>query len=93
MNPITKDDLIRKLTSRKFWFAVAGFITSLVLFCGGDAGTAQKIAGLITSTATVVAYILGESMTDAAPRYETNYYTGDFEGYTGLGDGYDKGIQ
>ena len=76
---MTKEDLIRKFTSRKFWFAVAGFITSLVLFCGGDAGTAQKIAGLITSTATVVAYIMGESIADSAPRYETNYYTGELE--------------
>ena len=37
---MTKDDLIRKLTSRKFWLAVAALVT-------GAAGVALKKARLI----------------------------------------------
>ena len=28
---MTKQDIIRKLTSRKFWVAVAGFVSGLIL--------------------------------------------------------------
>ena len=31
---MTKNDIIRKLTSRKFWIAVVGFITPLLLAFG-----------------------------------------------------------
>ena len=37
---MTKQDLIRKLTSRKFWVAVAGFVSGLIVAFEGDAGTA-----------------------------------------------------
>ena len=61
-----KVNIIRKLTSRKFWLAVAAFITELVIAFHGEAETAETIAGLIMSGATVIAYIIGEGLTDAA---------------------------
>ena len=55
-----------KLTSRKFWAAVAGFITGLVVFIKQPTSDAQAITALIMSTGSLVAYIIGEGLIDAA---------------------------
>ena len=62
---MTKQDMIRKLTSRKFWLAIAAFITDLVVAFKGDAATAETISGMIMAGATVIAYIIGEGLIDA----------------------------
>lgn len=61
-----KIDWAKKLTSRKFWIAVAGLVTGLILAFKGDAQTAETVSGVIMSVASVVAYIIGEGLTDAA---------------------------
>ena len=63
---MNKEIIIRKLTSRKFWLALAGFIAGLYVALGGDPETAETITGLIISGATVVGYLLAEGLTDAA---------------------------
>ena len=63
---MTKEDWIRKLCSRKFWAAVAGFVTGLVAFISSPSGSQEAIGGLIMSFGTLVAYIVGEGMADAA---------------------------
>mgnify|MGYP000980174978 CR=1 FL=1 len=55
-----------KLTSRKFWAAVASFVAMLVVVFGGDQSQATQITALIMAGATVVAYIVGEGLVDAA---------------------------
>ena len=62
---MTKIDWKRKLTSRKFWMAVAGFVSGLIVAFDGSAAQAETVAGCIMSGATVVAYILGEGLSDA----------------------------
>lgn len=59
-------DWKRKLTSRKLWVAVAGFVAGLVVIFGGSQDSADKISGAILSGAAVVGYIFGEGLTDAA---------------------------
>lgn len=59
-------DFKRKLTSRKFWMAVCGLISGLVLAFGGDEKVAETICGCTMSLASVVAYIIGEGLADAA---------------------------
>lgn len=59
-------DWVAKLTSRKFWVAVCGFIGGLVIAFGGSQQSATQITALIMSGASVVAYIVGEGMADAA---------------------------
>ena len=54
-----------KLTSRKFWAAVTGFITPLMLAFGVSESEIAEITGIITSGATLIAYIIGEGMVDA----------------------------
>ncbi len=56
----------RKLTSRKLWIAVAGFVTGLIVIFGGSQENADKVSGSILSGAAVVGYIVGEGLTDAA---------------------------
>lgn len=55
-----------KLTSRKFWAAVVSFVALLVVAFGGTQEQATQITALIMAGATVVAYIIGEGMIDAA---------------------------
>lgn len=59
-------DWKKKLTSRKLWVAVAGFVSGLVLAFKGSAELAETISGCVMAAASVVAYIVGEGLTDAA---------------------------
>lgn len=61
-----KIDWKRKLTSRKLWLAVAGLISGLVLAFNGSAEIAETISGCVLSVGSVVGYIIGEGLTDAA---------------------------
>lgn len=49
-----------KLTSRKFWVAVAGLISGVVLIVSGN-----KVEGTSTLIASVVGYLLAEGIIDA----------------------------
>lgn len=60
-----KIDWQRKLTSRKLWLAVAGFITGVILLFTAGA-TEQTVTGCVMSFGSIVAYIVGEGLTDAA---------------------------
>ena len=60
-----KIDLVRKLTSRKFWLAITGFITPLLLAFGVSDAAATQITSIILSGASVIAYILAEGWVDA----------------------------
>lgn len=56
----------RKLTSRKFWAAVVGFATPLMTMMQVSDGTAVQVTSLIMAGGTLIAYIIGEGMTDKA---------------------------
>jgi hypothetical protein len=55
-----------KLTSRKFWAAIAQFVTMLIVAFHGTQETATQVTALIMAGAAVVAYIIGEGLIDAA---------------------------
>ena len=61
-----KIDWKRKLTSRKFWVAVIGFITALLMAFNVDKLTVEQTVAIVSALGTLVAYIIGEGMTDAA---------------------------
>lgn len=63
---MTKKDLIRKLTSRKLWMAIAAFVSLVAVACGATEAQATQITALIMAGATVIGYILGEGLIDAA---------------------------
>lgn len=62
-----KIDWIKKLTSRKFWVAIIGLVTGLILAFGGDESTAETVGGVIMAAASVVAYTIGEGLADSSP--------------------------
>ncbi len=65
-NNNNKIDWVRKLTSRKLWVSLAGFVAGLILAFGGSDESAETVSGCIMSGAAVVAYALGEGLSDAA---------------------------
>ncbi len=56
----------RKLTSRKFWAAVVGFVTPIMTLAQVPENTAVQVTAIIMAGGTLIAYIIGEGMTDAA---------------------------
>ena len=54
----------RKLSSRKFWMALALFVSGLVLAFGGKQEVADTIFGCIMQGAAVIAYIIAEGLVD-----------------------------
>ena len=58
-------DWVRKLTSRKFWMAIASFVSMMSVALGATESQASEIAALIMGGATVIAYIIGEGLADA----------------------------
>ena len=63
---MNKSDIVRKLTSRKFWVAVAAFVSGLILAFGGSESAAGTVSGVILQGAAVLGYLLAEGLTDAA---------------------------
>ena len=59
-----KIDWKRKLTSRKLWVSLAGFVAGLIVIFGGSQESADKVSGAILSGAAVVGYVLGEGLAD-----------------------------
>lgn len=63
---MTKQDWVRKLTSRKFWLAIAGLVVGLVGFIQKPSTDAEAITSLIMALGSVIAYIIAEGLVDAA---------------------------
>lgn len=61
-----KEQIIRKLTSRKLWMAVALFVSGLITALGGQENTAQTISGCIMQAGAVVSYLFAEGWADSA---------------------------
>ena len=61
-----KIDWKSKLSSRKFWVAICGFIGGILMALKMDETTVTQVTGIIMAGASVLAYILGEAWTDAA---------------------------
>ncbi len=61
-----KIDWKQKLTSRKFWAAIIGFVTAILVAFNVNNLTIEQVTGLITAAATLIAYIIGEGLVDVA---------------------------
>lgn len=55
-----------KLTSRKFWVAVIGFVVPLLIAFGFTDNQATEVASIIMAGANMIAYIIGEGMVDSS---------------------------
>ncbi len=59
-------DWKRKLSSRKFWAALAGFVGAVAVFCGAGESLITEMTAIISAAGVLIAYILGESMIDSS---------------------------
>ena len=57
-------NLKNKLTSRKFWLAVVGFVTPMLTAFGVSEDKSTQVSAIIMAGAAVVAYILAEGFAD-----------------------------
>jgi uncharacterized membrane protein len=56
----------QKLTSRKFWAAVTGFVTAILMAFKIDEMTIEQVIAIISASSVLIAYIIGEGIVDAA---------------------------
>ena len=55
-----------KLTSRKFWAAVVGFVVPLLVAFGVSDNQAAEVASIIMAGASLIAYVIGEGLVDSS---------------------------
>ena len=61
-----KIDWARKLSSRKLWVAIAGFVSGLIMVFGGTETMASTVSGVILQGAAVLGYLIAEGLADSA---------------------------
>ena len=59
-------NLKAKLTSRKFWAAVAGIVVGLVVAFGGDRETIELVSGGVLSVISALSFVFVEGGVDKA---------------------------
>lgn len=59
-------DWKRKLSSRKLWLAIIGFVSALLMAYGAEPGTVEKVTSVIMAGGVLVSYILAEGWIDAS---------------------------
>jgi hypothetical protein len=62
---MNKQDIIRKLTSRKLWVSVASFVSMLVIAFGAGESVATQVSSIIMAGASVLGYLLAEGLVDS----------------------------
>ena len=71
------NDIIRKLTSRKFLLALVGVVSGLALAFGVDGGEITQmvsaVGGIIAAAGSAIAYINAEAKVDAAAAGKEKY--------------------
>lgn len=53
-----------KITSRKFWVALAGLITSIMAFFNCNNETVVQVAALISTLGSVIGYLVANGLTE-----------------------------
>ena len=62
---MSREELIRKLTSRKFIMAVIGIVFNIMVYFGAGEGAAKQVTSILGLVATVLAYCFGEGLADS----------------------------
>ncbi len=62
----------QKLSSRKFWAAIVGIVTAILVILNTDELTIERTAALISAEGTLIAYILTEGSIDESALKEEN---------------------
>lgn len=62
----------QKLSSRKFWVALVGFITSILVAFNVPTLTVEQVTAIVMGGGTLIAYILSEGFIDSKRVEEGN---------------------
>ena len=60
------EDLKRKLSSRKFWAALAGFVTAVLYAMNWAESDITQAVSVVSAAGVLIAYICAEGSVDAA---------------------------
>ncbi len=63
---MSKIDWKTKLTSRKFWAAVTGFVSAILVAFNVNDLTIEQVVSIISACSVLIAYIIGEGLVDSA---------------------------
>ncbi len=63
---MTKEDFIRKFSSRKFWMCVVSFITALLIVFKVPESEITQVTSVVMAFGSLIAYTLSEGWVDAA---------------------------
>lgn len=61
-----KIDWKRKLSSRKFWAMLGGFVAAVMAFLGASDTAVTQVVSILSAAGVIIAYIFAEGFTDAA---------------------------
>lgn len=67
-----KEDILRKLGSRKFWACITAVVVSLIAFTKATPETAERVVALIGAIGGLCVYMLSEGMADSKSEDVTN---------------------
>lgn len=67
-----KEDLLRKLGSRKFWACVSAVIIALIAFVNATPETTERVVALVSAIGGLCVYMLSEGIADSKPTDITN---------------------
>lgn len=59
-----RNELTRKLTSRKFWVLLIALVSAVLAFLKFDKGSIEQITTIIMAFGAMISYVLGESYVD-----------------------------
>ena len=75
-----REDLLRKLGSRKFWACITAVVVSLVAFTKATPETTERVVALIGAIGGLCVYMLSEGIADSKSESVTNIIkTDDFK--------------
>lgn len=57
--------IMDKLTSRKFWIAIAGVVCGIAMSLGADSTEIESVCGTVTALISMVTYIVIEGKIDS----------------------------
>lgn len=63
---MNKEDILRKITSRKFWVAVVSFISALLVAFKVPEASISQVTAIIMAFGSLFAYIFAEGWVDSA---------------------------
>lgn len=61
---MSKEVLIRKISSRKFWSLVAGLVVAILVLMNAGDDTITKVSALVTALGSIVGYMFAEAYVD-----------------------------